>query len=367
MVPRLVATVAMLLALAAPASAQDKRGIGPSSPNPTAGESFYVDTTRHPAWRQYRRYREAGQAEKARLMWVVAREPKFQWFGRWNEDASEAIRAYLDRAELEQPGSVPLVATLRHQGKRCGNGYTAGGPREDALTKRWYDDFARGIGDSRVVIAFEPDSLGTLECLGPSRRKSRLDNLRYGVDVLSRLPNATIYIEGGASDWEPARKTARQLRYVGIRKVRGFMLNVTHHDWTASNVRHGAALSRLTGGKHFIVNTSFNGRGPVHYKQWIDRRRNIWRRINVWCHPGLRGLGPVPTTATHHPKADGYHWIGRPGYSGGSCNGGPLPIGSWWPARALMYARLATDWLRPPRGTIQGHFRRYPLRLLTGE
>ena len=36
--------------------------------------------------------------------------------------------------------------------------------------------------------------------------------LAYGVDVLSKLPNATVYIEAGASDWEPARRTARQLR-----------------------------------------------------------------------------------------------------------------------------------------------------------
>ena len=92
-----------------------------------------------------------------------------------------------------------------------------------------------------------------------------LDLLRYGVDVLSTLPNATVYLEAGASDWEPATRTAKQLRYIGIRKVRGFMLNVTHYDWTGNNILHGLQISRMTGGKHFIVNTASNGRGPVHY------------------------------------------------------------------------------------------------------
>jgi hypothetical protein len=32
-------------------------------------------------------------------------------------------------------------------------------------------------------------------------------------------------------------------------------------------------------------------------------------------------------------------------------------VGSWWPERALMYARLQTDWLAPPPGTANG-FRR---------
>jgi len=54
---------------------------------------------------------------------------------------------------------------------------------------------------------------------------------------------------------------------------------------------------------------------------------------------------------------DAFMWINRPGYSAGACNGGPLPVGSWWPERALMYARFRTNWWSPPRGTVRG-FRR---------
>jgi endoglucanase len=142
------------------------------------------------------------------------------------------------------------------------------------------------------------------------------------------------------------------------------MLNVTHHDWTRNNIQHGLELSRMVGGKHFIINTSYNGRGPLHYRKWINKAQHKWRRINVWCHPGLRGLGPAPTTATSHPLVDAYMYINRPGYSAGSCNGGPLPVGTWWAERGLMYAEYATDWEAPPRGTVHGHFKRYSLRAL---
>ncbi len=203
-----------------------------------------------------------------------------------------------------------------------------------------------------MVIAFEPDSLATINCLAGSRRDDRLRLLRYGVKALSRLPRTTVYLEAGASDWEPARRTARKLRAIGIGRVGGFMLNATHQDWTAANIRHGLRISRLVGGNHFVINTAENGRGPVHYY------RANGRRITVWCNPGLRGLGPPPTTDTSHPRVDAHLWINRPGYAQ-SCHGRRI---GWFLPRALSYARLATDWERPPAGTRRGHTRRYPPR-----
>jgi endoglucanase len=342
----------------------DPRGADPAAPNPLLGQRFFVDRM-EPAYAQWVSSKRAGQTDKANTIWKLAREPRFRWFGNFTRPhLQKKVRGFLDRVQCDQPGTVPLMVVMRHQGKSCGPHYRAGGEAEDRATMRWYDEFAEAVGDDRIVIGFEPDSLGTLDCLAPDRRGDRLEVLRYGVERLSRLPNATIYLEAGAADWEPAARTAKQLRYIGIDKVRGFMLNVTHHEWTAANVQHGLGISRRVGGKPFIINTSYNGRGPLHYKRWINKAQHKWRRINVWCHPGLRGLGPAPTTATSHPKVDAYMYINRPGYSAGSCNGGPLPVGTWWPQRALMYARYATDWESAPRGTRYGHFKHYTLRAL---
>lgn len=354
-----------------PVPPRDTRGVNPASPNPLLGEQWFVDKTWAPQYEQYKKYKRRGQGYKLSLVAKIALQPQFKWFGRWNQNdkggTSGVIRAYLDRVQEEQPGSVAQVVILRAQAKACNKHYTAGGVREDERTREWYRDFARGIGTSRIVIGFEPDSLGTLDCLAKSRRMARLDLLRYGIDVLSQLPNATIYIEGGASDWESAARTAKQLRYVGVAKVRGFMLNVTHYDWTGNNIAHGRDISRRVGGKPFIISTSFNGRGPVHYKKWISHSRHIWRIINVWCHPLKRGLGPAPTAQTGQALVDGYFYIGRPGFSGGSCNGGPLPIGSWFEARALMFGKYATNWLRPPGGTRNGHYKRISAHKLAGD
>jgi len=342
----------------------DPRAVDPAAPNPLLGQRFFVDRM-EPAYMQWVKWKRAGQTTDANMIWKLAREPRFRWFGKFTAPRMQKkIRGFLDRVQCDQPGTVPLMVVMRHQGKGCSGTYRAGGVAEDRRTMKWYDDFAQSVGDARVVIGFEPDSLGTVDCLAYDRRKARLDVLRYGVNVLSRLPNATIYLEAGASDWEPAARTATQLRYIGINKVRGFMLNVTHHDWTRANIQHGLEISRLVGGKHFIINTSYNGRGPLHYRKWINRAKHKWRTINVWCHPGLRGLGPAPTTQTATPLVDAYMYINRPGYSAGSCNGGPLPVGTWWPQRALMYAEYATDWLSAPPGTKYGLFGHHTLKQL---
>ena len=338
----LMLILAAVLAAALPADA------GATGANPLEGAKLHVDHE-SPSWTQWEAFRRSGQTRKADLIWKIAREPKALWVGRFTRPNFRVkVRRIIDAAVAD--GAVPVLTVLRAESTRCSPAYGGGGPAEDAATRAWYDALARAIGDDQVVIAFEPDSLGTIDCLARSRRDDRLQVLRHGVEALARLPRATVYLEAGASDWEPARRTAAQLRAIGIARVRGFMLNATHYDWTAANVKHGLQISRLTGGKHFVINTAENGRGPVH---WYKRNG---RRITVWCNPGLRGLGPPPTTDTSHPKVDAYLWINRPGYAQ-SCQGRKI---DWYLPRAFAYARLATDWERPPRGTRHGHTRRYP-------
>ena len=329
--------MALLLVLGAlvPATGGSATGRAADS-NPLAGLQFYVDHE-SPSWLEWQHLTRSGQRQKADLIWKIAREPKAVWVGRFTSpNFNVKVRRIFDGAQ--EQGAVPVMTVLRAQSTGCNPTYDGGGTAEDARTRAWYDDLAHAIGDQRVVIAFEPDSLGTIECLKKSRRDDRLRLLRYGVDRLSALPNATIYIEAGASDWQGAKRMAPKLRAVGIAKVRGFMLNATHNDWTRSNIKYGLELSPLVGGKHFIINTAENGRGAIH------KRAPNGRRITVWCNAPKRGLGPPPTTDTSNPMADAYLWINRPGYAQ-SCQGRPI---AWYLPRALSYARYATNWEAPP-------------------
>jgi endoglucanase len=118
-----------------------------------------------------------------------------------------------------------------------------------------------------------------------------------------------------------------------VRRVRGFMLNATHHVTTAKNVKYGVKLSRALGGKHFIINTSHNGNGPLYRGGHT-----------IWCNPPNAAAGPLPTTNTARPKVDAYMWVERPGYSNGPCNGGPARVGAWWEERAIQMVERAKWW-----------------------
>jgi endoglucanase len=338
-----LAAVALVTARGPAAGAQDSASAAQNTGNPLEGVEWFVDRE-SPAWLSWQHLNRTGQTAQADLVWKIAREPRNMWLGGFTRPNFDfKVRRLIERAEAEN--TVPLFTVLRAESTQCNPSYDGGGPAEDARTRNWYDALARVIGGSRVVIAFEPDSIGTIDCHAPSRRDDRLKLLRYGVTALSKLPNATIYVEAGASDWEPAARVAKKLRAIGIGQVRGFMLNATHYDWTRNNIRYGLQISRMTGGKNFVINTAENGRGPVHVRLPNGRRQT------VWCNPGFRGMGTPPTTDTAHPKVDAYLWINRPGYAQ-SCGGQKI---GWFLPRALTYARWATDWEGPPRGTRHGH------------
>ena len=95
-------------------------------------------------------------------------------------------------------GAVPVFTVMRAESRGCGPELppAAARPRTPAR--------GRGIAASpgrsaahRVVIAFEPDSLGTIDCHARSRRDDRIRLLRYGVRALSRLPARDHLPRGG--------------------------------------------------------------------------------------------------------------------------------------------------------------------------
>ena len=312
-----VLLVTLVFALLLPGSGMASGGQHPGAraSNPLKGQVWWDQNTRYNlTWNGYRSLLQRGRAADAAKVKLLAESPQFRWFGMWEQPVVSKLRGMIAQA----PGQVPLIAVF---GDRKGRG---GGRAAFARYRRWIDQVVQGIGSSEVVIAFEPDSLGLMSGAGHAAA------LRYGVRRLSKLPNATVYVEAGASDWMSPRQAAAKLRAVGVRYVRGFMLNATHQTTTAANIRHGRKISRLLGGKHFIINTSHNGNGPLY--------RN---GHTIWCNPPNAAAGTRPTTRTADRKVDAYMWVERPGYSNGACNGGPAKVGSWWERRAIQMVTRA--------------------------
>ena len=107
----------------------------------------------------------------------------------------------------------------------------------------------------------------------------------------------------------------------------GFFVNVSNFVDTASCIEYGKAISARTGGAHFLVDTSRNGKGAP-------------ANPGEFCNPSGVGLGRSPTVATGEPLCDALLWVKVPGESDGPCNGGP-DAGRFWPEYAIALAKNA--------------------------
>ncbi|WP_136518167.1 glycoside hydrolase family 6 protein [Cellulomonas telluris] len=284
-----------------------------TTPAPQPAGSLYVD----PTTQAYRAWQAASGTDKA-LLEKIALTPQAYWVGNW-ADASHAqqeVRDYTGRAVAA--GRTPMLVVYAIPGRDCGS-HSGGGVGESEYA-RWIDTVAQGI-QGRPIVVLEPDALAQLgDCSGQG---DRVGFLRYAAKSLTAA-GARVYIDAGHSAWLSASEAARRLQLVGFSDAVGFSLNVSNYRTTAETAAYGQEISRLTGGKTFVIDTSRNGNGSN----------------GEWCNPRGRALGERPTTSTGIQGADALLWIKLPGESDGACNGGPA-AGQWWQEIALELARNA--------------------------
>jgi endoglucanase len=311
------AALAALAVLAALAATTGTAG----ADNPFGGRALFVDPDSNAA-RQAEQWRASRPADSA-LMDRIAAQPHADWFGDWNDHIRRTVDARV--SQIVGAGALPVLVAYNIPLRDCG-GYSSGGAKSPRAYRRWIRRLARGIGRRPAAIVLEPDALAAIDCLKPKRRRTRLRLLAMAVRALERR-GASTYVDAGHSAWQPAGKMAKRLRRAGVRRARGFALNVSNFQRTESEVDYGRRIAGETGGKHFVIDVSRNGLGPTPDHEW--------------CNPPGRALGGAPSTATE-PPVDGLLWIKPPGESDGECNGGPR-AGLWWPEYALGLARR-TPW-----------------------
>jgi endoglucanase len=299
--------------------------VAPTNGDPLSGARFFVDHESEVA--------VAARADP--LLLVIADQPGTARFGAFTGPfVGSVVHDYLARAARQEPGAVPMLATYRIVDGHCGNWTPT--RRDRRSYHAFISHFAHGIGRYRAVLFLEMDALITTPCLTSQGLAIRMRELRGAIHVLTRTcPHLVIYLDGGAADAVSAWRTAKLLRRAGVSRIQGFFLNSTHFDWTSHEIRYGERVSRLTGGKHFVVNTGENGRGALVPPDRVHQGNE------VLCNPPGRGLGPLPSADTGYPNVDAFAWTSNPGESGGACVPGAPPTGTFWPAYALMLVRNA--------------------------
>ena len=289
--------------------------------NTLAGASLWVDPNSSArrtadAWR-VTRPADAAQMDKAASS-AVAR-----WIGNWNTNVMADVDAAV--TTIAGTGALPVFVAYNIPQRDCGGLSGSNGTTADSY-RSWITAFANGIGSRRAAVIIEPDALAAMDCLNATDQQMRLDLLKYAVQTFAARGSITVYLDAGNPRWRSASTMASRLVSAGVASARGFSLNISNFLRTSDNVDYGAQISALTGGKHYVIDTSRNGLGPTADFQW--------------CNPEGRALGDRPTTTTGSPLVDALLWIKMPGESDGACNGAPAS-GTWMPEYALGLAQRA--------------------------
>jgi len=324
-VPRWIARALTVVAVAGMGFLANPAQVGPApamrlvaDANPLSGMPFYVNpgsAAMHAA-----QHADPPSAE----LTAIANTPQAYWIvpgssagtvGKYTGDAAAA-------------GAIPVLSLYGIPHRDCGS-FAAGGMASADDYRGWIDGIAAGLGASRVAIVVEPDALAMADCLSGDQRQERFDLIRYAVDTLTRDPNAAVYVDAGHLRWHTPEDMAARLNQAGVGHARGFSVNTANFFTTGDEIGYGEAISALTNGSHYVIDTSRNGVGPAP-----DGELN-------WCNPGGRALGTAPTAATAGAHADAYLWIKRPGESDGTCGKGDPPAGTFVNQFAIDLARRA--------------------------
>ncbi|CCB74622.1 MULTISPECIES: glycoside hydrolase family 6 protein [Streptomycetaceae] len=291
------------------------------------GAPFWADPD-SAAVQQREQWRADGHDADAALLDRIARQPAGKWIG--GDDPEGQAARYTRQAAAAGRRALLVAYDIPH--RDCGQ-FSGGGAPDGTAYRSWVDRLAAGIGPRPATVVLEPDAVAHMVdgCTPPRYQDERYALLAYAVGRLTSLPATAVYLDAGNSGWitDPLRM-AGPLRRAGVDRAAGFALNTSNFQTTRASTAYGLRLSEALGGKHFVIDTSRNGNGPLAGR---DPQQG-------WCNPPGRALGTPPTTRTGRKLLDAYLWVKPPGESDGPCNGGP-PAGQWWPEYALDLARNA--------------------------
>ncbi|MGW6215730.1 glycoside hydrolase family 6 protein [Streptomyces sp. NPDC055109] len=357
------------------------------TPGPAGhGPALYVPDANPAAYRQALDLAGAGRLRDAAGILTMVNTPQAVWFG--DQTPAEVERQV--RAVVRDGGrdhATVVLALYNIPGRDCAN-YSAGGAATTAEYETWIDAVARGIGHGDTIVTLEPDALALLpsDCgqddAQGTKTAARYTEVNYAVDALEPLSGTRVYLDTGHPGWHTVDSIVPRLIKGGVGRASGFYTNASNYNTDDANSWYGklisSCLAYVAGGgdaaacpsqgwpradaqawldthvhtpasrmKHFVTDSSRNGRGP-----WTPPAGK-YTDAQDWCNPPDRGLGARPTLRTGDPLQDARLWIKTPGESDGLClrgTAGPQDpergtvdpdAGDWFPQQALELARLA--------------------------
>lgn len=311
-----------------------------STPTPTTSSkptgvpsTLWVDPA-NPAAAAQQTLRSHGRSADANQLGKIATRATAIWLTGSADAAVAKVKKVVTAATAA--GQLPVFVLYHLPNRDCG-GYSSGGASSAADYRSWITAVAGAIGANYAEVIVEPDAvaMAASRSCATATASGQSELVAGAVSSLARLAHTTVYLDAGHSAWVSNVATlANSLRAAGLAQADGFALNVSNFQTLAASLAYGDKVSAATGGKHYVVDTSRNGAGPLPSSSGYAGPS--------WCNPPGRALGAAPTLHTGHGLADAYLWVKYPGASDGSCGLGDPSAGSFWTDYALGLAQRSS-------------------------
>ncbi|MEU8877722.1 glycoside hydrolase family 6 protein [Streptomyces javensis] len=157
---------------------------------------LYAPPPDRDSYRQVARLAWRGDFRDSAGLLAMVRTPHAVWFGdETPEQVTRLVRRTTRSAGWQE--KLPVLALYNIPGRDCGS-YSSGGAEGLAAYQAWIDAVAEGIGDRKVMIVLEPDSLALLpsDCADASNAEETA--------VESQQPEQTVGGEQSAVEEQPA-------------------------------------------------------------------------------------------------------------------------------------------------------------------
>jgi len=322
-------------AVGAPATSAPAARASTNGDNPLAGHPMGVyKGLADQAWAPYLR----AKGEQKRMLGRIALTPKSKWFGAWipNNQIRAKVSDYVANSQAGNPEKLVSMTFFRMVPWEAAVKKRDATPQEAASYRDWIDKAAAAIGNAHVALVLQPDGPLALYQDPATSRVSSL--IEYSAEKLSALPNTSVYIEIGASDWPYGRDGVKNvmkfLMHSGIKDARGIALNGTHFTATPLDIQRSADViealrARGITGKGAIINTANSGH-PWIFGDYVGPNiaddAPACARASAPTSKTCVMLGVPPTTDVANPRwgmtastralaekyVDAYIWFGRP-------------------------------------------------------
>ena len=250
---------------------------------------------------------------------MLAQQPHAKWLGQWNKENFSELSELIKSSSRTNRIPTFVIYKLGVREENYGTAIDEGFAEEYL---NWMRGLSNIIGTSKVVLILEPNALCGLEFYDElDHANAVLSLIKCSVEILKQCANVKLYIDAGHPYWLEPELISVYLARAGVDQADGFALNVSNYVSNEDNFSYGERISRLLGGKHFIIDTSRNG--------------TKLNNLREWCNRSDASIGEFPTFDVNHPLVDAFFWV-KPPYESDGSNGGEEPAeGAFWLEKAL--------------------------------